>query len=530
LLAIGERDFECVLENFGKGIIMKKTGLILLVLILTMQLSAGKNFEKYRDDIAKRKDLFWGYAAGISSVEAGEAARLELAKQISVWYLTERGLEKRISYSKRDQYEQMMLVWLESMAGDIASMRKEGSEFEEVCSVSRQLVQKNYQAKEAEIELLIWRGEKALEFNKLGLFFRNFYMALVEIDLLAGKKVEVNDKAWSAKSIMAEINHVAENFAIKIVGDTYENGNRRLVLQLLNGRRPMNDLRLSVKAGDVYQLYSISDRYLQVDLFGYEYAEMESYTFGIDLQDKFTHVWGREVEQLSEITGMDGYEAYRTIPARKVEFIETNWQTVRLPLEENEELLEARLRNLLQSNETSVIADSEIFSGEGVKEQFLYLQEQMQLRNIVLNTSIKRIKVGESSLWRGFNVQVEYAGGLTAMTNLVVKTDEMDKICGVWLGMKPLDFRLLSRKYNEEDKTERLANMVEYIEREYTDAVCGRGMEISDFPVYPAEGWHWSELEDINIEVMENGVVYNYRLTLAGLEESWDFELKGIKE
>ena len=530
LLAIGKGVLECVFENFGKGMMMKKAGMILLVLILATQLLAGKDFDKYRDDIAKRKDLFWGYAAGDSSSEAGEAARLEMVKQISVWYLTERGLQKRISYSKRDQYEQMLLVWLESMADEITWQREGGSEFQEICSISRKAVQGRYQAKEEEIELLICRGEQALEFNKLGLFFRNFYMALVKIDLLAGKEIEVNDTVWTADSIIKKINRAAENFVIKIVGDNYENGNRRLILQLLNGRRPMNDLRLSVKAGDVYQLYSISDRYLQVDLFGYEYEKMESVSFGIDIQDKSTHVWGEEVKRLGGITGMDGYEAYRTIPVRKVEYTEPNWQTVRIPVEDGEELLEARLRNLLQSNETSMIADAEIFASAEVKEQFLAMKAELQLRNIVLNTSIKRIKLGESSLWRGFNVQVVYAGGLTAMTNLVVKTDELDKICGVWLGMKLLDFRLLSRKYNEEDKTERLVAMVEYIEREYTDAICGKGENISNFPAYPIEGWHWTELEDVHIEVLENGVIYNYRLTLAGLAESWDFEQKGLKE
>lgn len=508
---------------------MKKAGMILLVILIVMQLFAGSGFDKYRKEIEKRKDLFYGYGTADTPEEAEDSARLELAKSISVWYLTERGMQNKISYSKRDKYEQMVLVWLGSMEADLQSMKEADSKYEEVCTISRETIKENYQLKEAEIKGMIRRGEDALELNKLGIYFRNFYMTLVEIDLLAGKEIIIEDKVWSADDLIAAINKVAESFAIKVVGNSFENGNRRLILQLLYGRRPVNDLRLSIIVGEKNRAFSSTDRYMQVDLFGYEYSELDNITFSIDVQDKLTHIWGYEVEKLSLITGMDGYEAYRTIPLKPVEFAETSWQNVRIPLEPGEELLEARLRNLLESNETGIIVDSEIFSDDQVKKEYQNLQEILKLRNNVFDASIKRIKLAEGSIWRGFNVQVQYAGGLVAMTNLVVKTDNEANICGVWLGMKPLDFRLISRQ-DSDDGQNRLMAAVEDIERQYSAAVCGKGNEIEGFPACPPEGWYWSEMEDVNVEVMENAVIYNYRLTVAGENESWEFELKGIKD
>ncbi len=511
---------------------MKREILLIMLLLSVLILLAGGAEKKEISRIKGRADLIWGYGVGDDAAEVKETAKRELAKAISDWYLTKRGIANKINYGKRDQYEQMVEVWQDSFSADLHYLGTGEKEFEGIYYISQSRCAELYKTKKEQLQTLINRGEKALELNKIGLYFRNFYWALVELDLLAGEDVTIGEKNWTSENLIEMINRVAENFAIKIAGNRYEAGNRRLIMQVLYDRRPVNDLRLGILVGDSYQYYSVTDRYLQVDIFGFEYADQENITFSIDVQDKSTKVWGDEVARLGFITGMNGFEAYRTIPLREVEFEETGWQAVNFPIAEEGsgyELLAANLRNLVESIEKNNIAETGIFSNPAVMEEFSRLQTIMQLKNLVLGTRIKSYETAEGIMWRGFDVEIVFAGGLTTITNLVVKTDSEHKISGVWLGMKPIDFRLLSRNYGEGGELEKFLAITEKIERQYTEAVCGMGGEIEGFPVYPAAGWDWAEIEDISIEVLENGVVYNFRLTLSGEEQSWEFELKGIE-
>ena len=517
-------------QYLNEGRIMRRVLLILILIALAGLLYSASSFEKYCNSIQNRKDLFWGIGEAESEIVAGEICRNELAKSISSWYLTEIGLEKRISYGNRDKYERMVNVWLSSMMTDIKIERSIDKEHQEIWTISREIVKENYDQKMEEIKLNINRGRQALELNKLGIFFRCFYVAIVEIDLLAGKEVIIDGQVWDTAAMIAEITKVVENLAIKLVSNNYEAGNRRLILQVLYERRPVNDIRLGILTGDDYEYYSLSDRYLQVDLFGYQYAETENISFRIDIQDSATHALGKIISELSNITGMDGYEAYRTIPLRKQEYEESSWEDVRLPVEEDETQLENRIRIILASIETGSISDSDIFASDEVLQQFICLQQKLKLGNMIVEPGIKKYELSDGSLWRGFDVQIQFVSGLKSMTNLVLKTDDQDKISGVWLGMKPLDFRLLNRKFDSQIEIDNFLSTVELIEGQYTKAVCGEHLAIDGYPVCPPEGWYWVEVEDVNLEVLENGVIYNYRLTIAGADKSWEFDLKGIKE
>ncbi|MDP8220529.1 MAG: hypothetical protein P9X26_04240 [Candidatus Stygibacter frigidus] len=509
---------------------MRRVLLILVLIALGGMLYSTSNFEKYYESIQKRQDLFWGIGEAESQSEASEICRNELAKFISTWYLAEIGLEKQISYGNRDKYERMVRVWLSTMMADINIEQSNDKDHQEIWTISKASVNDYYDKKMEDIKLNINRGRQALELNKLGIFFRCFYEAIVEIDLLAGKEVIIDDQVWDADALIAGITKVVENMGIKLVGNSYEAGNRRLIWQVLYERRPVNDIRLGILTGEDYKYYSISDRYLQIDLFGYQYAEIDNINFKIDIQDSATHAWGKVINELSNITGMNGYEAYRTIPLRKVEYEESNWKDVRLPVTDDEAELENRLRVILASIETDSGSDSEIFSSEQVQQQFICLQQKLKLSNMVVEPGVKRYEYGDRSMWRGFDVQVQYASGLQTMTNLVLTTDSEDKISGVWLGMKPLDFRLINRKIESQPDTNKLLSTVELIEEQYTEAICGEQLTIDGYPESPSDGWYWVELEDINVDVMENGVVYNYRLIISGAERSWEFDLKGIKD
>jgi len=508
---------------------MRRVVLIIMLIALGGILYSSSNFEKYCESIQKRKDLFWGIGEAESQSEASEICRDELAKSISTWYLAEIGLEKRISYSNRDKYERMVSVWLSTMMADINIEQSNDKDHHEIWTISRASVNDYYDKKMEDIKLNINRGMQALELNKLGIFFRCFYVAIVEIDLLAGKDVIIDGQVWDTNAMIVEITKVTENMAIKIVGNNYEAGNRRLILQVLYERRPVNDIRLGILTGEDYEYYSISDRYLQIDLFGYQYAEMENISFRIDIQDSATNSWGKVINELSNITGMNGYEAYRTIPLRKVEYEESDWKDVRLAVEDDETELENRIRVILASIETGNMSDSEIFSSEQVQQQFMCLQQMLKLSNMIVEPGIKRFELSDGIMWRGFDVQIQFASGLKSMTNLVLTTDSEDKISGVWLGMKPLDFRLINRKKDSQTNINMLST-VELIEKQYTKAICGELLAIDGYPVCPPEGWNWVEVEDVNLNVLENGVVYDYRLTIAGAERSWEFEFKGIKE
>ena len=517
-------------QYLSEGIIMRRVILIWGLIIITGLLYSESSFDKLSKTIQGRKDLFWGIGEAEEQSEASEICRKELAKSISKWYLTERGLEKRISYGNRDKYERMVNVWLSSMMADIKIERNNDKEHQEIWTISREIVKEHYDQKKEEIKQNINRGRQALELNKLGIFFRCFYVAIVEIDLLAGKEVIIDGQVWDTNALIAEITKVVENLVLKLIGNNYETGNRRLILQVLYERRPVNDIRLGILTGDDYEYYSLSDRYLQIDLFGYQYAEIENINFKIDIQDSATHAWSKIISELSNITGMDGYEAYRTIPLRKVEYEESSWEDVRLPVEDDETQLESRIRSILASIEKGIVTDSGIFASEEVLQQFNCLQQKLKLGNMIVEPGVKRYEFRDGIMWRGFDVQIQYASGLQSMTNLVLKTDDQDKICGVWLGMKPLDFRLINRKFESQTEKNNSLSAVELIERQYTKAVCGEQLAIDGYPANPPEGWYWVEIEDVNLEVLENGVIYNYRLTIAGADKSWEFDLKGIKE
>jgi hypothetical protein len=350
---------------------------------------------------------------------------------------------------------------------------------------------------------------------------------LLEYDLLAGQEIEVDSVNWTNARLVAKINEVAEDFAIKIVGNSYLPGNRRLILQALYNRRPVNDLRIGIQFSEGYRAFSFSDRYLQADMFGFEYENMENLSLSIDIQDKATGVWGEEVQQLGNITGMSGYEAYRTIPLRKVDFEQRSWQDIQIPADDIDERLKANLDELIRAIYYGSPAADSIFASKWAAGDFTRLQQRYNVSLTDLETRVKCTDINGASYWRGFDVIMEYSAGLTAMANLVVKTAG-SKITGVWLGMKPLDYRLLERKYDQEQQT-CLQAAIEKIEKTYTAAVLGKGRNIEGYPGCPAEGWKWTELEAVQVDVMENGAVYSYRIVLSSKEDSWEFDLHDME-
>jgi len=97
---------------------------------------------------------------------------------------------------------------------DIKIERSIDKEHHEIWTISREIVKENYDQKMEEIKLNINRGRQALELNKLGIFFRCFYVAIVEIDLLAGKEVIIDGQVWDTDAMITEITKVVENLAI----------------------------------------------------------------------------------------------------------------------------------------------------------------------------------------------------------------------------------------------------------------------------------------------------------------------------
>jgi len=160
---------------------------------------------------------------------------------------------------------------------------------------------------------------------------------------------------------------------------------------------------------------------------------------------------------------------------------------------------------------------------------FTALLKQLNLKNLYLVNRIKRIKTPDGNIWRGFDVQIEFAHGLLSITNMVVQTDLDHKISGVWLGMKPVDYRLLTRSYTEESAQQKINLAVGKVERIYTAALLGEGSYIEEYPDCPQEGWHWGEIEEVNIDLHENAVIYNYKLTLSGAEHSWEFKMQSLE-
>ncbi len=178
---------------------MKRCKIVVLFLLLTMILIAGATDKKELKRLQERADLIWGYGEGEDPANVKDAARKEIAKAIGEWYLTKRGIEKKISYSKRDQYEQMVEVWLDHFSEDLQYMEAGKKNYEGIYYISQNQLEKLYEGEKEFLQTLIRRGEEALELNKIGLFFRNFYWALVEIDLLAGEEVTVGENIWTSE-------------------------------------------------------------------------------------------------------------------------------------------------------------------------------------------------------------------------------------------------------------------------------------------------------------------------------------------
>lgn len=519
-----------------------RINLIFLVLLLGIMLN-GASIEKLR----QRKDLISGYAKGDSREDVNETAKMELAVNMSDWWLEQRGIKSRISYGKRDQHQRMMRIWIDNTIEIIKiSEDKDGSI---LYYIDEGQLAELFRLKEKEIIDLIVKGNNALEYNKLGIFFRNFYWALVENDILAGKKLYIGEEEWNSDRIIKKINITAEDLVLRVVGNHYEPGNRQLVFQVLHNRRPVNDLRLGVLLGGEYLDYSVSDRYFQVDMFGYEYEAINNVSVSIDVQDRSTGIWGEEVAELSAITGMDGYEAYRTIPLRNEEFVQRDWSEITLPIaadEFGEERLEHNIRHLLKSMHEMSEADKDIFEGAMQQRNYTMLQKKLNVQLIDLETRVKREDLDGFIYWRGFKVQITLADGMKVTTNLSIKTDRQQKIAGIWLGIKPLDYRLLKRSNSEGNQNRWFIKALEEIETQYTKAAYGDVSSISFGGVNHAEGWSylrseveplkkeitaddwkWVEIEDVKIEAAENGAVYSYRLLLKSDKANWEIPVNG---
>jgi hypothetical protein len=511
---------------------MKKIFVFLLISVLACSVSQAKSVSRM-DTLKKRTDLITGFSEGIELEQVRNSAKEKLAQSISSWQLNNLGIAGQLSYGKRDQYQRLVRVWMDSFIDYLTILEKPGKDkYQVLIYIDKYTMQDIYETKYKEIYQLIRRGEEALEQNKLGLFFRYFYWALVEIDLLAGQIVEIDDQAWNNEQLIKNIALVVEDLKVKVVGNSYSNGNRRLILQMLYNRRPVNDLRIGILAGDEYKFYSLSERYFQADLFGFDYEFINNITLQIDIQDKATGVWGDEVERLGAITGMAGYEAYRTIPLREIIFDEADWNSIKvlLPEDENDKhLINSNLQSLINCLEWQTVVDSTIFSDYAAINNFTALLKQLNLKNLYLVNRIKRIKTPDGNIWRGFDVQIEFAHGLLSITNMVVQTDLDHKISGVWLGMKPVDYRLLTRSYTEESAQQKINLAVGKVERIYTAALLGEGSYIEEYPDCPQEGWHWGEIEEVNIDLHENAVIYNYKLTLSGAEHSWEFKMQSLE-
>ncbi|MCF7918797.1 MAG: hypothetical protein K9N06_02660 [Candidatus Cloacimonetes bacterium] len=480
--------------------------------------------------LQERDDIVWGYGEDSAEVTAREQAVEELASTISNWYLVSNGLKEKFSYGRKAQLGRLTKVWLDDFIADITEVSKSGEVF---LYLEKSAVQEHYNTLKKEIRDKIVKAEEAMQYNKLGIYLRNLYWALILSDIIPDLEIEVAGSIWNRDRFIDEISEVVENLFIKVKGNEYHLGMRRLLFHVLYENRPVNDLRLGIILPEGNQGYSVEDRFLEIDLFGVEFEKLPNLSFMIDLQDRLTGVWGERIKRLGEITGMNAFEASKSIPLpqKKAEFL--YWDEQIYPLladSTSQREVEANLSGFLENIEYGEEHNTGIFSSEGVRQETASLLASLDIRNLLTGGRIKVEETASFRIWRGFKIGINFAGQIEADCNLVIKTDRSNRISGVWLGMKPIDYRVLRQNWQKEENLHQFLEIIEDMERNYTRNLMGRISEgFSEMPDYPEQGWKWAEIEDIRLEELENGALYEYKLILCNEERSWQGRFSGIR-
>ena len=505
---------------------MKRIILLLILLLLASANCIGNELE----ELMLRDDILWGYGEDANGKAAYEQAMENLALNIGNWKLKETGAFNDYSYSRRMQLGSLTEIWLKDFIGELSE--KKGRK-ETLLYIEKALVFAKYNELEIEIKDKIAKAQDALTYNKLGLFLRNMYESLILMDLLPGAKLEVNETLYDQELLTDEISRKTEDIVIRLKGNEYHLGMRRLLFHVLYENRPINDFRLGIVLPEESFGFSVEDRFLEIDLFGVEFAELPNLSLMMDIQDKLTGASSLRIKEMSELTGMSGFEAYRTIPLfdKKADFLywdEQIYPVVADSLSQQE--LEANIAGLLENIEYGEEHNKKIFSSRGVRREVSGMLNNLKMRNLLTGGRIKVEETAAYRIWRGFKVGITFAGQIEADCNMVIKTDRSNRISGVWLGMKPIDYRLQHRNWKNDADLLTFLQIVEEMERRYTRNLIGRitgGFD--EKPKYPENGWQWAEIEDVKIEELENGAYYEYKLLLSDKKRNWQGKFTGIK-
>lgn len=502
---------------------MKKVLVIFLIMIISCV------FADTLKDLRKRNDIILGFAEGAEG-SIDEIAFTDLASEVSNWYLEDRGLLAKSSFGMRDRLTRMTEIWIKDFTDDITSIHEDELS---AYYLEKSVISTKYQELKNEIHEKIETALEADELSKPGIYLRNLYWALILIDLIPGDAIEAGGNVWNYDLLVKKISYVVENVVVRLKSNDYHLGMRRLIFHVLLDERPVNDLRIGVVISDSVRGYSVENRNLQVDLFGTEFENLSNLSIKIDLQDELTWVWGSSIREMGDVTGMSGFEAYRTIPMRDVKIDYGYWDELEyedVGNEYSQQEIEKNITGLLENIEFGDNRNKDIFSSESVKHETEVLLNNLRIRNLVTGDRIKYEETGTYRMWRGIKVGIKFNEGVESNCNLVIKTDRSNRISGVWLGMKPVDYRIAERQWVNTKKKHLFLETVEEMERRYTWNLLGRKLnEFGEGVKMPISGWKWGEIEKVSITEADNAAIYQFCVILSTDQKSFEHKYSGIK-